>query len=71
VDPEGVEKQVKKIRVLTMQMMGGMNRSTEENEGQRGYSPTQNQPVFDRNTGEGDDFNTNIADNGVDDELPF
>lgn len=69
IDPEGVEKQIKKIRVLTMQMMGGMNRNESDSENARGYSPTQNNPVFDRNTGESDDFGT--PDNGVDDELPF
>jgi single-strand DNA-binding protein len=65
-DPEGQEKQVKKIRVLNMQMMGGgMGRSEGEN--QRSYSPTSNQPVFDR-TDTGDD---NQADDTVDDDLPF
>lgn len=70
IDPEGQEKQVKKIRVLTMQMMGGMNRGADEGqEQQRGYSPTQNQPVFDRNNNENEDFSA--PDNSVDDELPF
>ncbi len=70
VDPEGVEKQVKKIRVLTMQMMGGMNRGESDMDAQRGFSPTQNQPVFERGQGgENDDFQA--ADNSVDDELPF
>lgn len=65
-DPEGQEKQVKKIRVLNMQMMGsGMGRPEGEN--QRSYSPTSNQPVFDRSE-TGDDAQ---ADDNVDDDLPF
>ncbi|MBL7813290.1 MAG: single-stranded DNA-binding protein [Bacteroidetes bacterium] len=64
-DPEGNEKQVKKIRVLQMQMMGG----TKQGDGDmaastRSYSPTNNQPVMDRNENEHDL-------NPVDDDLPF
>ena len=69
-DPEGIEKTVKKIRVLIMQMMGGMNRPADESEDQRGYSPTQNQPVFDRNSGNNESDHMG-ADNSIDDELPF
>ncbi len=69
IDPEGVEKQIKKIRVLTMQMMGGMNRSEGDSDSERSYSPTQNQPVFDRPSAENKDFGG--IDSSVDDELPF
>jgi single-strand DNA-binding protein len=69
LDPEGVEKQIKKIRVLSMQMMGGLNRNENNQEGQRGYSPTQNQPVFERNTNDSEDLNA--PDPAIDDALPF
>lgn len=70
-DPEGQEKQIKKIRVLQMQMMGGLGGRNEGEEGgyQRGYGnqggnegqserpayPDENRP----------------DDNPVDDDLPF
>lgn len=66
-DPDGVEKQLKKIRVLTLQMMGGINRNSDE-ENTRSYSPTSNQPVFDR----GESGSTSPVDaNEPDDDLPF
>jgi single-strand DNA-binding protein len=68
LDPEGQEKQVKKIRVLNLQMMGGGMGRNESGENQRSYSPTSNQPVFD-NRGEGGDDGQ--ADDNVDDDLPF
>jgi single-strand DNA-binding protein len=37
-DSEGIEKQIKKIRVLQMQMMGGMNRQENED----GFSERSN-----------------------------
>lgn len=66
-DPEGEEKQIKKIRVLTLQMMGGINRG--EGESQRTYSPTSNQPVFDRGT-EHTSEDTGAGEE-PDDDLPF
>lgn len=66
-DADGIEKQIRKIRVLTMQMMGGMNRQNDGENYERAYSPTSNQPVFE---------NKNDNDNGTDevdedDDLPF
>lgn len=71
-DPEGVEKQLKKIRVLTMQMMGGMNKN-EEGDSSRSFSPTSNQPVFDRGEGTGgnESLDFNAPDPDVNDDLPF
>ncbi|MBS3914927.1 MAG: single-stranded DNA-binding protein [Bacteroidetes bacterium] len=66
VDPEGQERQIKKIRVLNMQMMGAMARPEGEN--QRSYSPTSNQPVFENRSENADD---NQNDDNVDDDLPF
>jgi single-strand DNA-binding protein len=48
-DAEGIEKQIKKIRVLQMQTMGGLNRNDEEetpgrgvlSEPENGYSGTE------------------------------
>ena len=72
-DADGVEKQIKKIRVLIMQMMGSMqSKSGDDADGQRSYSPTSNHPVFDR--GNSGNENENIqpgVDSSVDDELPF
>ena len=67
IDADGIEKQVRKIRVLALQMMGGMGRSGEGETEQRSYSPTSNQPVFD-NRG---DQNIHSAEPEEDDELPF
>lgn len=61
-DADGTEKQIRKIRVLNMQMMGGMNR--QEGDQKPGYSPTQNQPVIERHE-QGDDGDQ------PDDDLPF
>ncbi|MCC7298238.1 MAG: single-stranded DNA-binding protein [Bacteroidia bacterium] len=67
IDADGIEKQVRKIRVLTLQMMGGMGKTGEGEADQRGYSPTSNQPVFD-NRG---DQNIHSGEPEEDDELPF
>lgn len=66
-DAEGVEKQIKKIRVLQMQTMGGLNKNEDEesitrnagNEHETGYKETEN-----RNAGlpEGPEYK---------DDLPF
>ncbi len=65
-DQDGIEKQIRKIRVLALQMMGGMNK-TEGDGSQRSFSPTSNQPVFENR-------NDQSQDHGVpdeDDDLPF
>lgn len=63
-DPEGIEKQIRKIRVLNLQMMGSLGRGSDT-ENQRNYSPTSNQPVFER---EDDD---KPGQDDADDDLPF
>jgi len=73
-DAEGVEKQVKKIRVLQMQMMGGgTTRQDGEDAGNQnstspggGYFPNQDY----RNSGDDTD-NGHGHDPNDDDELPF
>lgn len=66
-DADGIEKQIRKIRVLTMQMMGGMNKPNEGEGAERSYSPTSNQPVFENRN----DENAGSHESEEDDELPF
>lgn len=71
-DNEGQEKQIKKIRVLQMQMMGGLNRGEGEESGQPrnggnqggygGYESPEKGNYGDENRGDGPE---------VDDDLPF
>lgn len=69
-DPEGVEKQIKKIRVLQMQMMGGgtSRQEGDENGGTRNYAGGN-----DQYQGGGDYNEGNNAASGPepDDDLPF
>jgi single-strand DNA-binding protein len=68
-DAEGNEKQVKKIRVLQMQMMGGMNRQDgEESYTERTQTHSEGYEQEPRNYG---DDNRHEPINPADDELPF
>lgn len=68
-DQDGQERQLKKIRVLNLQMMSGLGRREGDGDSQqKNYTSGSNQPVFEK-------FQDNDSDNNqqddVDDDLPF
>lgn len=70
-DPEGNEKQVKKIRVLQMQMMGGMNRTdNEEGHTERSHNSSTEGYEQEPRTYNNEEYRHEPID-PKEDELPF
>lgn len=72
-DAEGIEKQIKKIRVLQMQMMSGLNRNEEGEQHSRSYSSDSDAGHKSHHTVQEERSNDEGSQDSsdVNDDLPF